>query len=81
MSSLAAFIVLSIMLFVVMVGSYVLVVRKYYWWGRGTPPPTGDEKRRLREEELRLRAEQIKWAEQNPRKPRKDSFWDNTKES
>ena len=35
MSSLAVLIVVTSLLFIVMVGSYVLVVRKYYWWGRG----------------------------------------------
>ena len=80
MSSLALLVLLIILLTGVMIGSYVLVVRKFYWFGRGSPPPTGAEKLRLREEELRLRADQIKWAAENPRKPRKDSFWDNTKQ-
>ena len=81
MSSLAVFIILVVALGIVMIGSYVLVVRKYYWWGRGAPPPTDEEKRRQREEELRMRAEQIEWAKKHPNKPRKESFFDNTKQT
>jgi hypothetical protein len=58
---------------------YVSVVRVYYWWGRGTPPPSGEEKRLLKEAELKLRAKQIENAAKNPRVTRKSSFWDNTK--
>lgn len=58
---------------------YVSVVRAFYWWGRGTPPPAGEEKRKLKEEELRLRAKQIEYAKKNPRATRKSSFWDNSK--
>lgn len=68
-------IVLMVLVFVV----YVTVVRAFYWWGRGTPPPTGDEKSKLREEELRLRAKQIENSKKNPIATRKSSFWDNSK--
>jgi hypothetical protein len=58
---------------------YIAVVRKYYWAARGGPPPVGEERRRLRQEELRLRAKQIEQAKATPVRPRKPSFWDNTK--
>lgn len=52
---------------------------KYYWGERGKPPATGEERRRLKEEELRLRAKQIEYSKKHPRKPRNPSFWDNKK--
>jgi hypothetical protein len=55
------------------------VTFKYYWGVRGTPPLTGEERRRQKEEELRLRAEQIKFAETHPVSQRKPDFWDNSK--
>jgi hypothetical protein len=57
----------------------VLITVKFYWGDRGTPPPKGEERRRLREEELRLRAKQIELAKRNPIATRKSSFWDNSK--
>jgi len=39
----------------------------------------GDEKRRLLQEELQLRAQQIERAKKTPVRPRKPGFWDNTK--
>lgn len=58
---------------------YITVVRAFYWWGRGTPPPTGDEKRKLREAELQLRAKQIEHSKKNPIATRSGSFWNNRK--
>ena len=58
---------------------YIIVVRTFYWWGRGTPPPSGDEKRKLREEEIRLRTKQIEHSKKNPIATRNSSFWDNRK--
>jgi hypothetical protein len=55
------------------------ITYRYYWGERGRPPLTGEERRLQKEEELRMRAAQIEWAKQNPIKPRKPSFWDNTK--
>ncbi|HEX9960045.1 MAG TPA: hypothetical protein VGB00_03885 [Pyrinomonadaceae bacterium] len=52
---------------------------KYYWGERGTPPLKGEERRRQREEELRLRARQFEYAKQNPIATRKTDFWDNSK--
>jgi len=57
----------------------VFITVKYYWGERGTPPLTGEERRKQKEEELRLRAKQIERAEKNPIPTRKPSFWDNTK--
>jgi hypothetical protein len=79
MSSLVTAILLLTLLFVLTLGAYLWLVKKYYWWGRGTPPPIGEEKRRLREEELRMRAKQMEWAKQHPRETRKEDFFDNTK--
>jgi hypothetical protein len=50
-----------------------------YYWARGKPPATGDERRRQKEEELRLRAKQIEYSKKNPREPRNPDFWDNRK--
>ena len=55
------------------------ITYRYYWGERGGPPMTGEERRRQKEEELRLRAAQIEYAKRNPVKTRKPSFWDNTK--
>jgi hypothetical protein len=70
-----------IVLILTLIGSAVLVfiTVKYYWGVRGTPPLSGAEKRRQREEELKLRARQIEYARQNPIAPRKSDFWDNSK--
>jgi hypothetical protein len=57
----------------------VLVTVKYYWGERGTPPLTGEERRRQKEQELKLRAKQIERAEKYPFVTRKPEFWDNTK--
>ena len=52
---------------------------KYYWGERGAPPLTGEERRKQKEEELKLRAKQIEYAETHPIKTRRPSFWDNSK--
>jgi hypothetical protein len=79
MSSLV--LVLLIVGLLTLVGTLALAFTtvKYYWGERGTPPLTGEERRRQREEELRLRQKQIEWAEAHPRPTRKPTFWDNTK--
>lgn len=56
-----------------------IITVKYYWGERGTPPLTGEARRRQKEEELRLRAKQIEYAETHPVVTRKPDFWDNTK--
>ena len=64
-----------------LLGTSVLafITVKYYWGERGTPPLKGAERRRQKEEELRLRAKQIEYAKQHPIPTRKSSFWDNNK--
>ena len=57
----------------------ILITVKYYWGARGTPPLVGQARRRQKEEELRLRAEQIEYSKKHPREGRSDSFWDNRK--
>lgn len=79
MAGFAWIIILTLILTLLGTLTLVFITMKYYWAARGTPPPTGDEKRRLKEEELRLRAKQIEHAKQNPRVNRRSSFWDNSK--
>ena len=57
----------------------VFITVNYYWGERGAPPLTGEERRRQRDEEIRLRQKQIERAEQTPVVTRKPDFWDNTK--
>ena len=57
----------------------IVPILAYYWGERGKPPPTGEEKKRLREEELQLRAEQIERSKNTKITPRNKSFWDNRK--
>ncbi len=70
-----------IVLILTLLGTLTLVsvTVKFYWGDRGNPPITGEERRRQKEEELRLRARQIELAKQNPIATRKSSFWDNSK--
>jgi hypothetical protein len=79
MSSFA--LVIIIVLALTLVGSLTLgfITVKYYWGERGMPPLKGEERRRQREEELRLRAKQFEYAKQNPIATRKADFWDNSK--
>jgi hypothetical protein len=57
----------------------LLPIIEFYWGERGKPPATGAEKKRLREEELRLRAKQIERSKNNPIVNRNPSFWNNRK--
>lgn len=79
MSSFAWMIVLVLILTAVGTLTLVFITVRYYWGERGTPPATGEERRRLKEEELRRRARQIEHAKKNPIAARKSSFWDNRK--
>ena len=79
MSPFAWIIVVVLMLTLLGTATLALITLKYYWGERGAPPLTGEERRRQREEELKLRAKQFELAENNPRVTRKPSFWDNTK--
>lgn len=73
--------IIFIVVILTFVGSATLAVvtLKYYWGDRGRPPLSGAEKRRQREEELKLRAKQIEYSQRNPIAPRKPQFWDNSK--
>jgi hypothetical protein len=79
MSSFSWMIVIVLILTLLGTVTLVFITVKYYWGERGKPPVTGDERRRLREEELRLRAKQVELAKRNPIATRKSSFWDNGK--
>ena len=70
-----------IVLILTLIGTLTLasITLRYYWGDRGKPPVTGAERRRLKEEEMRLRARQIELARQKPIATRKSSFWDNSK--
>lgn len=72
-----------IVLLLTALGTFVLafLTIKFYWGERGKPPLTGEQRRKQKEKELKLRAQQIEYSEKNPWKPRKSSFWDNSKES
>lgn len=79
MSSFAWMIILVLILTLLGTATLVFITVKFYWGERGKPPLTGEERRRQREEELRLRTKQIEYSKKNPRKTRKGSFWDNRK--
>ena len=79
MSSFGWIILLVLLLTLLGSGTLAWITLRYYWGERGTPPLTGEERRRQKEEELKLRARQIELAEKNPIKTRKPTFWDNTK--
>lgn len=79
MSSLAWVIILVLLLTVLGSLTLLFITVKYYWGERGTPPLSGAARMAQREEELRLRAKQIEELKKQPRKPRSESFLDNTK--
>jgi hypothetical protein len=64
-------------------GTLVLLVitLKYYWGERGTPPATGEQRRRQKEEELKLRANQIAHSRNTRWETRSADFFDNRKSS
>ena len=79
MSSFAWMIVIVLILTAIGTITLVSITVKYYWGERGAPPLTGEERRRQKEEELRLRAKQIEHSKLHPREPRSLSFWNNRK--
>lgn len=81
MSSFAWMIVIVLILTALGTLTLVLITVKYYWGDRGNPPLKGVERRRQKEEELRLRAKQIEHSKKNPWKLRSPSFLDNQKRS
>jgi hypothetical protein len=81
MSSLAWIIILTLILTALGVLVLLLITVKYYWGERGTPPLTGEQRRRQKEEELRLRAKQIERSRQTNWETRSPDFFDNRKSS
>jgi hypothetical protein len=73
--------VLLLVLLLTLLGSLTLlfITVKYYWGERGTPPVRGAERRRQKEDELRLRAAQIEYLKAHPREERSPNFLDNRK--
>ena len=57
----------------------LLITVRYYWGERGTPPLVGEERRRQREQELRMRVRQFEHSERNPHQERSGDFFDNRK--
>lgn len=81
MSNLTLVLLLVLALTLLGSGALLFVTLKYYWADRGKPPATGEERRKQYEEELERRAAQIEYARTHPVKPRKPSFWDNSKQA
>ena len=79
MSSFSSILVLVGLLTLLGSGALLIFTYKYYWGERGTPPLTGEQRRRQKEEEMRLRAKQIEYAREHPIKTRKPDFFDNSK--
>lgn len=76
MSNFAWVIIIVLLLTILGTLALLLFTLKYYWGTRGRPPLTGEERRQQKAEELRLRAKQIEFSKNNPRKTRSESFWD-----
>jgi hypothetical protein len=74
MSSFAWVIVLVLLLTLLGSGALLFVTVKYYWGERGRPPARGVERRRQKEDELRL-----EYMKAHPREERSPSFLDNRK--
>lgn len=81
MSNFTWVLVLVLILTLVGTGTLIFITLRYYWGDRGTPPATGERRRLQKEEEMRLRAKQIEYAETHPIKPRSPDFFDNRKVS
>jgi hypothetical protein len=79
MSSFAWMIILTLILTVLGALVLLLITVKYYWGERGTPPATGAERRRQKEEEMRLRAKQIEHSRRTRWETRSADFFDNRK--
>ncbi|HEY8561208.1 MAG TPA: hypothetical protein VIL74_12605 [Pyrinomonadaceae bacterium] len=81
MSSFAWIITLTLILTALGVLVMLLITLKYYWGERGTPPATGEQRRRQKEEELKLRAKQIERSRTTRWETRSPDFFDNRKSS
>lgn len=75
--------IVTLTLILTALGALVLlfITVKYYWGARGTPPATGAERRKQKEEELRLRAKQIEHSQKTRWETRSGDFFDNRKSS
>lgn len=78
MSPLTTIILISLVALVFGLLLFILPIIAYYWGPNGKLP-SAEERKKMREEELRLRAEQIEKSKNNPVPTRKPSFWDNRK--
>lgn len=81
MSGFAWIFIIVLTLTLLGTGALLLFTLKYYWGERGKPPLKGEERKRQKEEELKLRAAQIEHSKKNPWKTRSPKFWDNRKSS
>lgn len=79
MSSLTWIFVICFAALLLGLSLFIAPIIAYYWGPNGKPPETAEDRKRAREEELRLRAEQIEKSKKNPIPTRKPSFWDNRK--
>jgi hypothetical protein len=81
MSSFAWIITLTLILTALGTLVLLLITLKYYWGARGTPPATGEQRRRQKEEELKLRARQIERSRNTRWETRRADFFNNRKNS
>jgi hypothetical protein len=79
MSNAAWVIVLVLLLTVLGSATLLFITVKYYWGDRGKPPVTGEARRLQKQQELKMRAEQIAYRKANPPKPPSPDFFDNRK--
>lgn len=79
MSSLWWILILVGALTVLGSAALLFVTVKYYWGERGGPPKTGAERKQQHKQELKLRAQQIKYADSHPVEKRRTGFFDNRK--
>lgn len=81
MSNFAWIVTLTLILTALGALVLLLITVKYYWGARGTPPVTGEQRRKQKEEELRLRAKQIEHSQNTRWETRSPDFLDNRKSS
>jgi hypothetical protein len=79
MSSIAWIILIFVIALIFGLTLLIVPILAYYWGPNGRLPTSQEERKRLREEELKIRAEQIEKSKNNPVMTRKPSFWDNRK--
>ena len=81
MSAFAWIITIVLTLTLLGTSALLLFTLKYYWGERGKPPLKGEERKRQKEDELKLRAAQIERSKKTPWKTRNPNFFDNRKNS